>query len=129
MSYLEKKRINKKTYVAFVKKVSFMKKVYVIKKQIGLDSSTISKEKYLLDNLDYISNEEFNFRKEFLKPIMHRISYNGELPEKVELKSIKINNFIEGKQFQNLLDSEFAKEFIFNSNNIEGSKIPPERVI
>lgn len=128
MSYLEKKKINKQIYVYFVKKVSFMKKLLVIKKHIGIDSSTINKEKYLLDNLDSISNEEFNFRKNFLKEIKNQLSHNENLPETIENKTIKISNFIEGKQCQKLVDNEFAKEFIFNSNNIEGSKIPPERV-
>ena len=128
MSYLEKKKVKGQSYVSFVKKVSFMKKLLVIKKNIGLDSSTISKEKYLLDNIEFLSTEEFNFRKDFLKGIKSELSHNEDLPEIIENKAIKIDNFIEGKQCQQFIDIEFAKEFIFNSNNIEGSKIPPERV-
>ncbi|MBS3077277.1 Fic family protein [Candidatus Pacearchaeota archaeon] len=128
MSYLERKQVNGRTYLSFVKKISFMKKIVVIKKHIGLDSNIISKKKYLLDNLESISNEELNFRKKFLEDIIQILSYNKGLPEKIEFKAIKINNFIEGKQCQSIVDTEFAKEFIFNSNNIEGSKIPPERV-
>lgn len=128
MSYLEKKQINEKIYAYFVKKISFMKKLFVINNYIGIDSPIINKEKYLLDNLDVISNKEFEFRTAFLNKIKDKLSYNLSLPEKIEKKTIKINNLTEGKQCQKLLDGEFAKEFIFNSNNIEGSKIPPERV-
>lgn len=128
MSYLEKKKINGKTYVYFVKKISFMKQVFVIKKHMGIESPTMNKEKYLLDTIEEISNEEFNFKKKFLEKIKNNLSRYPELPEKVEIKSIKISNLIEGKKCQSIVDVEFAKEFIFNSNNIEGSKIPPERV-
>src|SRR3989344_7686780 len=128
MSYLERKQINKKTYIYFVKKISFMKKIHIIKKHIGTDSPAITKEKYLLDNLEYLSNEEFNFRKKFLRQIKEKVSYNKQLPEKIEIKAIEINNLGEGKKCHEFLDIEFAKEFIFNSNNIEGSKIPPEKV-
>src|SRR3989344_8538664 len=128
MSHLEKKQIKGRVYVYFVKKISFMKKLFVINKHIGIDSLTISKEKYLLDNLDVISNEEFEFRKTFLNQVRNDISYSQNLPDNIEINTIKINNFTEGKQCQKFLDNEFAKEFIFNSNNIEGSKIPPEKV-
>jgi Fic family protein len=42
--------------------------------------------------------------------------------------SIKINNLMEIKDCKEAILIEFAKEFIFNSNNIEGSKIPAEEV-
>ena len=128
MGYLEKKQIKEKVHVYFVKKVSFMKKLFVINKYIGIDSLTLSKEKYLLDNLEVISNEEFEFRKIFLNQVKNDISHNQNLPDKIEINAIRIDNFTEGKKCQKLLDGEFAKEFIFNSNNIEGSKIPPEKV-
>jgi|SRR3989339_180098 len=128
MSYIEKKLINGRTYASFVKKVSFMKKVLVIKKNIGIDSPTLNKEKYLMDNLKELSDEEFDFRKKFLDSVKESISHDETLPERIEMKAIKINNQTEGKQCENILNTEFAKEFIFNSNNIEGSKIPSERV-
>lgn len=128
MSYIEKKHINGKTHIYFVKKVSFMNQLFVIKKYIGLDSSKFSKEKYILDNLENLSEEELKFRSQFLKQVKKELSYNGDLPEKIELKSINIGNLLEGKRCEKDVNTEFAKEFIFNSNNIEGSKIPPERV-
>jgi len=128
MSYIEKKSKNGKVYSSFVKKISFMGKVFVIKEYIGTDAIRANKEKYILDHLDELSNKEFNFRKNFLKQVKDRLSYNENLPEKIEQKSIKINNLIEGKDCEQQISTEFAKEFIFNSNNIEGSKIPAEKV-
>ncbi|MEK6928268.1 MAG: Fic family protein [Nanoarchaeota archaeon] len=128
MSYIEKKNINGEVYASFVKKISFMGKTFLIKKHIGKESSTLSKERYILDNFNEISKEEFNFRNSFLDKVKTLVSYSENLPEKIEFKSILIDNLIDGKQCKSILDTEFAKEFIFNSNNIEGSKIPPERV-
>jgi Fic family protein len=128
MSYIEKKNINGKTYASFVKKVSFMGELLVIKKNIGVNLSMLNKEKYVLDNLEELSNIEFKFKLKFLEEIKKHFSYNEKLPENIELQSIKINNLIEGKKCENEVNTEFAKEFIFNSNNIEGSKIPPEKV-
>ena len=128
MSYLEKKKVNGTVYVSFVKKMSFMRRTFLIKRHIGKDSSMINKEKYILDNIDSISIEELNFREEFLSQITDILSYNKELPKRIELKSINIDNLTEGKRCKELVNTEFAKEFIFNSNNMEGSKIPPEKV-
>lgn len=128
MSYLEKKQANGKEHVYFVKKVSFMKKLLVIKKYIGLNSPTINKEKYILDNLEKISAEELEFRSKFLETVIDELAHDGGLPKRIESKAIKIDNLLEGKKCEQAVSTEFAKEFIFNSNNIEGSKIPPERV-
>lgn len=128
MSYIEKKIINEKTYISFVKKVSFMGKLLVIKKHIGIDLSMFNKEKYILDNLEELSSEELKFRLKFLEQVQKELSHNEKLPEKIEAQSIQINYLLEGKKCENEVNTEFAKEFIFNSNNIEGSKIPPEKV-
>lgn len=128
MSHIEIKKTNSNSYASFVKKVSFMGKLLVIKKAMGLEMPTTNKEKFLLDNLERISEEEFNFRKKYLLEITPLISHDPILPEQIELKSIILNNLIEAKKCEDKVDLEFAKEFIFNSNNIEGSKIPPEIV-
>jgi Fic family protein len=128
MSYLEKKNVNGKIHTYFVKKVSFMKNPFTIKKYIGLDSSAINKEKYILDHIDALNKEEYNFRHKFLDKIMEKLSYSQFLPDRIELKTIQIKNYSEGKRCEKIVDTEFATEFIFNSNNIEGSKIPPDKV-
>lgn len=128
MSYLENKKTHNETYVSFVKKFTLLGKSIVLKKHIGKEAETITKEKYLMDNFEELCKEEFNLRKNFLQKIKEDMSHNPELPEQIELKAIKINNLIEGKNCSEIIETEFAKEFIFNSNNIEGSKIPPERV-
>ena len=128
MSYIERKTANGKTHIYFVKKISFMGQLFVIKRYIGLDSSIFSKEKYILDNLEELSNEELKFKSLFLNLVKKELSHNENLPERIELKSIKIGNLLDGKKCEKDVNTEFSKEFIFNSNSIEGSKIPPERV-
>ena len=128
MSFIEKKSKEDAEYFSFVKKISFMDEKLIIKKHLGRGIANITKEKYLLDNLDEISEKEFEFRITFLNKIKDRLSHNLSLPEEIEKKTIKINNLTEGKRCSELLNSEFATEFIFNSNNIEGSKIPPDKV-
>ena len=56
------------------------------------------------------------------------ITYGEGLPFDVELLSIKIDNLLEAKESKEAVLIDFAKEFIFNSNNIEGSRIPAEEV-
>jgi Fic family protein len=128
MSYIENRNINGKIHLYFVKRISLMDKVFVIKKHIGLTSPMFTKRKYILDNLDELSLKELNFRFKFLNQIKKQLSYSTNLPERIELNSIKIDNIIEGKKCRGSLDIEFAKEFIFNSNNIEGSRISLERI-
>jgi Fic family protein len=128
MSYIEIKKTKSNSYASFVKKVSFMGELLVIKRYIGLNISQINKDKFLLDNLEPISQEEFKFRKLYLEKVKDLISHNEKLPEEIELTSIKLDNLIEAKKCQEKVNIEFAKEFIFNSNNIEGSKIPPKAV-
>lgn len=125
MSYIEKRTINQKDYYYFTKKVRFMNKTFTIKKNTG---KNITKEKYILDNLEDLTNKELEFKLIFLDKIKEDLSYNKELSQKIERKSILINNLLEAKNIKKIIDLEFAKEFIFNSNNIEGSKIPPETV-
>jgi Fic family protein len=128
MSYIEIKKTKSNSYASFVKKVSFMDSLLIIKRAMGLDGSNLSKEKFLLDNLSSLSEEEFNFRKKYLSEVISSITHNPTLPEKIEMKSIVLNNLIEAKKCEDKVNTEFAKIFIFNSNNIEGSKIPPEIV-
>lgn len=128
MSFIEKKHKANADYFSFVKKLSFMGRQFVIKEHLGKDITNITKEKYLLDNLKEISEKEFEFRNTFLSRIKEDISYNPSLAEEIEKKTIKIANLVEGKRCSESLNTEFATEFIFNSNNIEGSKIPPAKV-
>ncbi len=127
MAYIEKRKIKNNTYFYFIKRISFMNLKKSIKFFIG-NSPVFTKEKYLLDNLNLISEKELELRKKGLDQLKESLTYNLSLPEQIELKSIKINNLLEGKNCQKEAYIEFAKEFIFNSNNMEGSKIPPERV-
>lgn len=96
----------------------------VIKEHIG--TNPIPAEKYLLDNQEHILQKELSFRKKFLEAT--DLAHNPSLSLRVEKQAIRIHNLVEAKNVSEELKIEFIKQFIFNSNNIEGSRIPPERV-
>ncbi len=126
MSYLEIKKVNDTEYVTFVKKFSLMGRSFRIHEHIGKNISTLDSRDFLRRNLDVISRKEFELRRPLIENL--EIAYNQKLLFDIELMSIKINNQIEVKNVGDGILTEFAKEFIFNSNNIEGSKIPAEEV-
>ncbi|OYT28957.1 hypothetical protein B6U98_03610 [Thermoplasmatales archaeon ex4572_165] len=126
MSYIEVKKVNDVEYVSFVKKFSFMGKKFRIKNHIGKNISTVDEKDYLKNNFEMISQSELRLRKEFLDLL--DLTYNKDIIFQNEMRSIEINNLFEIKNNQALVFLEFAKEFIFNSNNIEGSKIPAKEV-
>ena len=129
MSYLEMKSGIKGDYVSFVKKVSLMGEVFLIKRHIGKRTPTVSKQKYIMDNIESLTEEEFSFKQKFIGDLIDRISYSEELYRRTERKAIRISNLLEAKACHDIIYSEFVKDFIFNSNNIEGSKIPREKVL
>ena len=126
MSYIEIKKRNDTEYASFVKKFSLMGQNFRIKEHIGKNISTVNQKEYLKNNFERINKKEFDIRKIFLEDL--DIVYDGSLLDDVEFKSIEINNLLEIKEIEEAVLIEFAKEFIFNSNNIEGSKIPAEEV-
>jgi len=128
MSSIDKVKIGNNTYLKFVKKATFMGKKFIYKKHLGKGTIAITKEKHLLENLDKITKEELKFKLDFLKVTGKRLSYNEGLPEKIEEKAIRINNLKEIKKYPESVETDFAIKFIFNSNNIEGSKIPEDVV-
>ena len=126
MSFIEVKKRNNIEYASFVKKFSLMGKSFRIREHIGKNVSTLNEKEYLKNNFDSLTRREFDIRKELLDKL--DLVYNETLLSDVELKSIQINNLLEIKDIKEQILNEFDKEFIFNSNNIEGSKIPAEEV-
>jgi len=81
--------------------------------------------------MSLISKNHLDLRKQILLELYQsdkELSYDGNLPEKIEEKAIKINNLKEIKKHPKSVETDFAIKFIFNSNNIEGSKIPEQAV-
>lgn len=127
MSYIDIKKQNRIEYAYFVKKNNLMGKEFRISQYIGKNVPTINKEDYLRRNLEELSKKELEFRAPLIEDL--DICYSDRILFDVELLSIKINNLFEAKNNEDQLMVEFAKEFIFNSNNIEGSKIPIDEVV
>jgi len=128
MASIEENKKGKNIYLSFVKKLTFMNKQFLYKKHIGKKGKEISKEEYILDNINEIVTSEFEFRKKYLEQIKNKLAHNENLPEKVEKKAIKITNLQEGKKTSRAVNIDFSIKFIYNSNNIEGSKLPEGEV-
>jgi len=128
MASIEENKKGTKIYLSFTKKLTFMNKRFLYKKHIGKKIKKISKEEYILDNLEEISKLEFEFRKKYLDKIKNKLTHNKNLPEKIEKKAIQITNLQEGKRYPRAVNVDFSIKFIYNSNNIEGSKLPEEEV-
>jgi Fic family protein len=126
MSYIEVKTVNHVDYASFVKKFTFMGHRFRIKEHIGKNILTLDAKDYLKNNFNTISMKELDLRKQFLETI--KLTHNENIIYQNELKSIEINNLLEIKKITDLILIEFAQEFIFNSNNIEGAKIPAKEV-
>jgi Fic family protein len=126
MSHIEISKRNGVEYASFVKKFTLMGREFRIHEHIGKNVSTLDKNNYLKRNLDRLSNKELELRRPLIEDL--DLSYSDNLLFEVELLSIKINNLLEIKGIEDPIMIEFAKEFIFNSNNIEGSRIPAEEV-
>ncbi|MCX6804015.1 MAG: Fic family protein, partial [Candidatus Diapherotrites archaeon] len=103
-------------------------KQYVLRKYIGPDKGMFSKEQFIANNSGLLAKEELRLREPLWRKSI-KLAYNPGLIEIVEDKAIRLNNLIEQKHAENILSAEFAKEFIYNSNNIEGSRIPKEKLI
>ncbi len=126
MSYIEVKTVKNAEYASFVKKFTFMGNEYRIKEHIGKNISTIDAKDYLRNNFEELSRKELALRKDFLD--RNDLAHNKNLLYQNELTSIEMNNLFEIKNNKELILIEFLKEFIFNSNNIEGSNIPAKVV-
>lgn len=127
MGYFEIKKRKGSKYIYYVKKGVLQGKTLILRKYVGKDNGLFLKEDYVKRNIDSLVKEEFDLRKPFLEKF-DALSYNPNLLERVEKKAITINYLIEANNTQNILRTEFIKEFIFNSNNIEGSRIPKEKL-
>src|SRR6056297_2352620 len=102
MANIEEKKSKKKNYYYFVKRFSYMGEQHSIKKIVGT-SPNISKEKYILDNLQELSEKELEIKKKYFKQLKKNFSHHKLLPEKIELKSIKILNYLEGKNCKDFI--------------------------
>ena len=123
MSYIEQKEKNGEVYSYFVKKFSFTGKQVKISNYLG-KTPLVSKEGYMQKNLEKITEQEFKIKKMFFPK---ELAF-GELLEKTEKKAIYLNNLMEAKQNHLIVEKEIVKEFVYNSNNIEGSKLPKKEL-
>lgn len=128
MSYLVFKKKGNQEYVYFIKKGSFLGKQYTLRKYLGLNTGLFLKETALSNNAKLFIQTELELRKPLWEKETN-IAYDTTLVRDIEEKAIELNNLVELKNVKGILDFEFIKEFVYNSNNIEGSKIPKEKLV
>jgi len=119
MSHIEQKEKNSETYSYFVKKFSFMGKQHKINNYLG-KGLLVSKEEYIKKNIEKLTKQELEIKKPFFP---RELAFGGLL-EKTEKNAVYLNNLMEAKQNHSIVEKQIVKEFVFNSNNIEGSKLP-----
>ncbi len=98
-----------------------------IRKYIGSTRPIKDPKELLGEYIDFFTHKEFELKKYSFEKL-EKYTFNPELIEDIERKNIFLQNLIESKNLKNLFLKEFSKKFIFNSNNIEGSKIPEKEV-
>lgn len=125
MTFIEKRKYKNKAYAILTKKFTLLGNKHKISINIGKYHSKLNKNILILENITTLLEKEFKIRKKYLP----KLQYKNSQIEEIEKLAIKTNLLIEAKEKKESIMDEFAKEFIFNSNNIEGSKIPKEEVI
>jgi len=126
MAHLEFKEVDGVEYASFVKKFRIMEHRFRLHEHIGKSISSLDKHEYMRNNLDALTEKEFEMRKPILEGL--NLAHSKKVLFDIELMSIRIGNILDIKGNENAVLTEFAKEFIFNSNNIEGSRIPATEV-
>ncbi|MFT4326756.1 MAG: Fic family protein, partial [Candidatus Woesearchaeota archaeon] len=127
MSFIEERKKKGSSYYYLVKKLKTGNKTTAFKIGIG-SSPNISKEKFILDNIILLTDKELSLRNSEIQYLQKNLTHQETLPKKIITQAITIQNVLEAKKCEKTIYTEYAKEFIFNSNNIEGSKIAPEKV-
>lgn len=126
MSYIEVKWAGNEQYASFVKKIRIMGDTLRISRHIGKYVPTVNSRDYLRRNLESLTEREFELRAPYLEGL--DMTYSDTVLPEIEHTAIRIDNLLEVRANRDAVMVEFAKEFIFNSNNIEGSRIPAKEV-
>jgi len=127
MVYIEAKKIKGSVYYYHTRCVRQGSKIKKFRRYIG-------KEKQLAYNLDEFKLSIEKFAQEELNLIpqnynTHLLTYSKNVINDIFKKNIIISNIREfDKNINSEIEKEFPIEFIYNSNNIEGSKLPLEEI-
>lgn len=127
MVYLTSKKIGNVYYWYLIKNIRLKNNNWKkISKYIGKDEFNLDKKKLYLEHANYFIEKELELKKELIQN--NNLSFDKDVLPKIERDSIKIWNLIKITENEKQLIKMFAIEFIFESNAIEGSKIPREEV-
>lgn len=127
MVYLTSKKIGNASFQYLIKNIRLNNNKWKkISKYVGKINSRIDKKQLYLKHADYFIDKELELKKKLIKNT--NLSFDKNALPKILQDSIKIWNLIKITENEEKLMNLFAIEFIFESNAIEGSKIPKEEV-
>ncbi len=126
MVYLEHKKIEGGEYTYLTKNVRISSSKWKkIRKYVSIKNPHLDIQKTYTEHKDFFLDEELKLRFEVLEKenIIH-------INKNILRNAIEIDNYLSiYEEEKNLIDVEFAKEFIYNSNKMEGSTLPKKEFL
>ena len=127
MVYVEKKKRGKAEYYYHTKGIRLGNKIKKYRRYIGTDKKIAYSKKEIIKSVNQLLENEYDVITEYYK--LEKITYSKSAIKDIIKENSIINALSEfDHKKKKKMDFEFAIEFIYNSNNIEGSKLPLEEV-
>ncbi len=127
MVYVEVKKLKDSYYYYHTRGIRYGTKVKKIRRYIGKNKDLAYSTQEFLTSVAKFSEEEIQtIQKNYTA---HKLTYSQNVIEDIFKENILVSNLREfDKNIDAQIEKEFPIEFIYNSNNIEGSKMPLEEV-
>lgn len=127
MVYVEAKKIKGNIYYYHTRSIRINSQTKKIRRYIGKNKADAYKNtEFIISVKKIIEKEIDSIIQNFTE---YKLTYSKNIMEEIFKNNILISNLREfDKSIDNAIEQEFPIQFIYNSNNIEGSKIPVEEV-
>jgi fido (protein-threonine AMPylation protein) len=127
MVYVEKKKIRNREFYYHTKSIRLGNKIKKYRRYIGKDKKTAYSKEEIINSVNQFLNNEYDTIKDHYK--LEKVTYSESAIKDIIKENSIINALSEfNPETKKKMDFEFAIEFIYNSNNIEGSKLPINEV-
>ena len=127
MVYIEKKKIKNNFYYYHTRSIKVNSKTKKFRRYIGKElHKAYYKEEFLL-SLDLFTQKELKYINKDYN--VSDLTYSDKLIDTIFMNNIKVSNLKEfDSNIKLQIDKEFPILFIYNSNSIEGSRMPYKEV-
>ena len=127
MVYVEKKRVGSSYYYYHTRNIRLNLKNKKFRRYVGKDLSKAYEREEFLKSVDSFVNKELEVMKQSFIP--EDLTYSPNILNDIFKFNSKVSNFKEFYPNIKLeIDKEFPIAFIYNSNSIEGSRLPIKEV-